>query len=83
MDAKRWFLGSLSSNDVLEKSKDIIAREANHFVFKMNWAGNELSTTAFKNWLKSEEEPEEALAYRIRKTFDHYLKWSNIQLLLN
>ena len=83
MSDKRWFLGLSHSNEVLEKSKDIIAKEANHYIFKMNWAGKSLSVEAFKNWIKSEEEPEEALACRVNKIFDHHLKWSHIQLLLD
>ena len=82
MDVKRWFLGSSVTNDVLEKSKNIIAKEANHFIFKMNWADSNINTDAFKNWLRSDEEPEEALAQRVNKMFDHYQKWSHIQLLL-
>ena len=83
MDAKRWFLGSNTTYETLEKSKNIIAKEANHFIFKMNWANSQLSVEAFKNWLKSEEEPEEALSQRINRVFDHQAKWSYIQLLLN
>ena len=83
MDVKRWFLGASITDDILEKSKNIIAKEANHYIFKMNWANKDLSFDAFKNWLKSDEEPEEALAMRINKVFDHHLKWSQIQLLLN
>ena len=82
MSKKRWYLGVSSSYEVLEKCKNIIAKEANHFIFKKNFAGEKLSTEAFKNWLKSDEEPEEALASRVNKVFDHHLKWSNIQLLL-
>ena len=55
MDRKRWFLGVSQSNEVLEKSKNIIAKELNHFIFKMNWAGTELSVDGFKNWLRSDE----------------------------
>ena len=59
-----------------------MAKEVNHFIFKSNVAGNQLSVDAFKAWLVSDEEPEEALAARINKVSDHHLKWSNIQLLL-
>ena len=83
MSKKRWFLGVSESSEVLEKSKNIIAKEANHYIFKTNFAGGKLSKVAFNNWLKSDEEPEEALASRVNKVFDHHLKWSNIQLLLN
>ena len=69
MNPKRWFLGSSITNDVLEKCKNMIAKEANHFIFKTNWADSQLSVDAFKNWLKSDEEPEEALAYRVSKIF--------------
>ena len=82
MSKKRWFLGVSQTTEVLEKCKNIIAKEANHFIFKTNYAGDKLTVQAFKNWLKSDEEPEEALACRVNKTFDHHLKWSNIQLLL-
>ena len=82
MDSKRWFLGVCSTNDTLELSKNIIAKEANHFIFKRNWAEQTLSVEAFKNWLRSDEEPEEALAYRVNKIFDHHLKWSHLQSLL-
>ena len=82
MSKKRWFLGASVTSEVLEKSKNIIAKEANHFIFKRNWAEADLSVDAFKNWLKSDEEPEEALAFRVNKVFDHYNKWSHIQLLL-
>ena len=82
MSNKRWFLGVSSTPEVLEKCKNIIAKEANHFIFKTNYAGNRLSVEAFKNWLKSDEEPEEALASRVNKVFDHHLKWSNLELLL-
>ena len=82
MDKKRWFLGASITSEVLEKCKNIIAKEANHFIFKKNWSGAELSVEAFKNWLKSDEEPEEALAFRINKVFDHHSKWSYLQLLL-
>ena len=83
MTNKRWFLGVSNTFEVLEKCKNIIAKEANHYIFKMNYAGDKLSVEAFKKWLKSDEEPEEALAYRVNKIFDHHLKWSNLQLLLN
>ena len=82
MSDKRWFLGVSDTPEVLEKAKNIIAKEINHYIFKTNYAGGQLSTEAFKNWLKSDEDPEEALASRVNKTFDHHLKWSNIQLLL-
>ena len=82
MDKKRWFLGVSDTCEVLEKSKNIIAKELNHYIFKMNWAGTDISVTAFKNWLRSDEEPEEALSFRVNKVFDHNLKWSHIQLLL-
>ena len=82
MSMKRWFLGVSESLEVLEKCKNIIAKEANHFIFKMNFSGGKLSKVAFINWLNSDEEPEEALASRVNKTFEHHLKWSNIQLLL-
>ena len=82
MNDSRWFLGASNTDEVLEKSKNIIAKEANHYIFKANWAGNQLSVEAFKNWLRSDEEPEEALAQRVNKMFDHYSKWSHIQLLL-
>ena len=82
MNEKRWFFGVCNSSEIIEKCKNIIAKEANHYIFKMNWEGGKLSTDAFKNWLKSDEDPEEALAFRINKTFDHYEKWSHLQLLL-
>ena len=82
MSEKRWFLGVSNTQETLEKCKNIIAKEANHYIFKMNWEGVQLSTESFKNWLKSDEDPEEALAFRVNKTFDHYLKWSHLQLLL-
>ena len=82
MDRKRWFLGASDTCEVLEKSKNIIAKELNHFIFKMNWAETDISVMAFKNWLRSDEEPEEALSFRVNKVFDHHLKWSHIQLLL-
>ena len=82
MSEKRWFLGVNNSLETYEKCKNIIAKEVNHYIFKMNWEGKQLSAEAFKNWLKSDEDPEEALASRINKTFEHHLKWSNIQLLL-
>ena len=82
MDKKRWFLGSSITNVILEKSKNIIAKEANHHIFKMNGANEQLSVDGFKRWLKSDEEPEEALSQRINKVFDHHIKWSHIQLLL-
>ena len=82
MDKKRWFLGVSDTCETLEKCKNIIAKELNHFIFKMNWAGTGISVTAFKNWLRSDEEPEEALSFRVNKVFDHNLKWSHIQLLL-
>ena len=82
MGQKRWFLGVSITNDVLEKSKNIIAKEANHFIFKRNWAEADLSVGAFKGWLQSDEEPEEALSYRLNTVYDHNVKWSNIQLLL-
>ena len=82
MSDKRWFLGASNSAEVLEKAKNIIAKEINHYIFKMNYAGEQLSIEAFKKWLKSDEDPEEALASRVNKTFDHHLKWSNLQLLL-
>ena len=83
MNEKRWFLGVSNTSEILEKSKNIIAKEANHYIFKMNWKGDKLSVESFKNWLRSDEDPEEALASRVNKIFDHHLKWSNIQLLLN
>ena len=83
MDKKRWFLGVSNTNDTLEQCKNIIAKEVTHYIFKMNWAGENLSLVAFKNWLKSEEEPEEALAFRVNKIFDHHVKWSHIQVLLH
>ena len=83
MSQKRWFLGASQTNDILEKCKNIVAKEANHFIFKANWAGTELSVDAFKGWLRSDEEPEEALSFRLGKVFDHNLKWSHIQLLLS
>ena len=79
MTLKRWFLGVSETREVEEKCKNNIAKEANHFIFKKNHAGEMLSIT---NWLKSDEDPEEALAFRVKKTFYHHLKWSNIQLLL-
>ena len=82
MDPKRWFLGSSGTNDILEKSKNILAKEVNHYIFKMNWTDNTINVEAFKNWLRSDEEPEEALAQRVNKMFDHYQKWSYIQHLL-
>ena len=82
MSEKRWFLGVSDTQETLEKCKNIIAKEANHYIFKMNWEGTKLSVEAFKNWLKSDEDPEEALALRINKIFDHHLKWSHLQVLL-
>ena len=82
MSEKRWFLGVSNTSEILEKSKNILAKEANHYIFKKNWEGSELSLIAFKKWLTSDEEPEEALAFRLNKVFEHHLKWSNIQLLL-
>ena len=60
----------------------MIAKEANHFIFKANWAGTELSVEAFKNWLRSDEEPEEALAYRINKIFDHRIRLGIMSILM-
>ena len=82
MSDKRWFLGVSNTAEVLEKAKNIIAKELNHYIFKMNWADTDISVVAFKNWLKSDEEPEEALSFRVNKVFDHHLKWSQLQLLL-
>ena len=82
MTSERWFLGVNSSSDILEKSKNILAKEINHFIFKRNWANEALCPIAFKAWLMSDEEPEEALASRVNKVFDHHLKWSTITSLL-
>ena len=82
MTPERWFLGVSNTNDILEKSKNILAKEMNHYIFKMNYAGKKLCPTSFKAWLISDEDPEEALASRVNKTFEHHLKWASITSLL-
>ena len=82
MTEKRWFLGSSETSECLEKSKNIIAKEINLFIFQRNWAGSELSAEAFKNWLFSKEEVEEAHAFEAHNTFDFHVKWSFVKQLL-
>ena len=82
MTRKRWFLGSSHTNDILERSKDYLAKEINHYIFQMNWAGKEISMVAFTNRILAEEEVEEALAYEIKKTYDFHVKWEYLKQLL-
>ena len=83
MTKKRWFLGCSSTNNDLERAKDYIAKEINHYTFQANWAGDELSPIALKNRILAEEEIEEALASLMDKTFDFYVKWENLKQLLS
>ena len=83
MSQKRWFLGCSDSNEDLEKYKDYIAKEINHYIFQTNWAENDLSLTAFKNRILSQEEIEEAIASETDTLFDFYVKWENLKILLN
>ena len=82
MTSKRWFLGCSSSNEDLERSKDYIAKEINHYVFQTNWANGDLSTAAFKNRIFAKEEVEEAVASKTNMLFDFQVKWENLRTLL-
>ena len=82
MTEKRWILGVSSSQGILEKTKNYIAKEINYFIFKMNWADKNLSVEAFKNLVYAEKDPEEALAQKLRKDFDFQEKWEFIKALL-
>ena len=83
MNQKRWFLGCSDSSDDLERYKDYIAKEINHYIFQTNWAEEELSVTAFKNRIMSQEELEEVLASENNTHFDFYVKWENLKMLIN
>ena len=76
-------MGASDSSEILEKSKNILAKESNHYVFKMNWTGQQLSVAAFKNWIISEEEAETTAAAERNELFDFQTKWEYIKLLLN
>ena len=82
MTTKRWFLGSSDHNDILEKSKEYVAKEVNHYIFQMNWAGKDISVKAFKDRVLAQEEVEEALAYETHKSFDFHEKWAHLKQLL-
>ena len=72
MTPERWFLDVNSSNEILEKSKIISAKEKNRFV--LNEQGR------FRNQVMAVEDLEEELASRVNRTFEHYLKWVSINL---
>ena len=82
MTTKRWFLGTSGSNDILEKSKEYLAKEINYYTFQMNWADKELSSLEFKNRVLAEEEVEEALALETKNTYDFHVKWEYLKQLL-
>ena len=82
MSSKRWFLGSCPSSEPIEQTKDFIARQLNHFIFRCNWAGNQLHISAFKANIWSQEETELALAARLGITYDAQLKWEHMRVLL-
>ena len=82
MTIKRWFLGASLSNDRMEEAKDEIARKFNHYVFRCNWAGEQLNKTAFTNIVMNDEETELALAARLGKLYDAQVRWENIKTLL-
>ena len=82
MSDKRWVLGSSLYNEPLEKAKDFIARQVNHYTFKNNWAETELSEVAFTNRVLSQEEVELALAARLGKSYDTQIKWEYVKILL-
>ena len=83
MTPKRWFLGTSITNDPRETCKNFIAKEINHYVFQTNWAGEELSLTAFKNRILAEEESEEEVANNTNNIFDFLVKWENIKQIIN
>ena len=82
MTETRWFLGSSLFTDPTETAKDFIARKLNHYIFKCNWAGNQLDLNAFTNLLLKNEEVELALAARLGKTYDIQVKWENVKSLM-
>ena len=82
MTEKRWFLGTSDSCDLLERSKDYIAKEINLYVFQTNWAGNDLFLTALRNKIYSEEEVEEAAASEMNTIFDFHVKWEYLKQLI-
>ena len=83
MTEKRWFLGSSDTNDYLERYKDLIAKEINHYIFQTNWAGTELSTVAFQNRIYSQEAIEEEASIKMNKTFEFHTKWAYLKQLLD
>ena len=82
MTKRRWFLGCSSESDDLERSKDFIAKEINHYIFQMNWLGADISKAAFHNRIMSVEEVEEAVASNTGKIFDFQVKWELLKTLL-
>ena len=82
MTVKRWFLGASLSCDPMEEAKNGIARKLNHYIFRRNWAGEQLERAEFTNMVLKYEEIELALAARLGKLYDAQVRWENIKTLL-
>ena len=82
MTQKRWFLGVSDIQNDLERNKNFLAKEINHYVFQNNWEGKELSLIAFKNRIFSAAEVEEAYALETGNVYDFQVKWEHLKQLI-
>jgi len=74
-----WLYGPAFAETTQEKAEMYVTMESNHYIYRANWAGEELSLAKFRALLKDSERTEAEIARINNKTLQHLKKWDYIK----
>ena len=77
-----WCFGLFKSNTPLTNAISFIALEISEYIYRSNWAKEQLSLVKFKSLLYDQERVENHIAMESNKMQKHLLKWEGIKQLL-
>jgi len=79
MTEKDLLFGPAFAETTTEKAEMFVTMESNQYIYRANWAGEDLSLAKFRALLKDSERIEAEIARQNNKTLQHLKKWDYIK----
>jgi len=76
---KEWLYGPAFAESTQEKAEMYVTMESNQYIYRSNWASEELSLAKFRALLIDSEKIEAEIAKHNNKTMQHLKKWDYIK----
>jgi len=83
LEEKDWLFGAITNNTREEKAINYIMKETLKFIYRENWAHEQLSIGKFAAMIKYEQKLEGEIARNNNKTITHLKKWEKINEFIN